>query len=207
MNTAVEPNDEYKVLRDEMLNLFTRIFLVFGAEVAAVISLFMTSIGKTDPLNSGLILLLAALLVVAGLLLSLEFYQNLYSIGSYICVYFEDPNVGWHMRSRHMRIELKHKKLKTELSWIEKINEPRTLSVAYALMIVSLPAMQLTRFGVPQSATGRIVLTAIILLCGAAIYLLWHLRKVYTQGSLKWIERWSNYKKLHPSVGLADLLP
>jgi hypothetical protein len=205
MNAILQPNDEYRVLRDEMLNLFTRVLIVFAATVAAFVTLTLKGLDQGDQLKGGLILLLAIVIVVAAILLSLEFYQNLYSIGSYICVYFEEPSAGWHIRSRHMRIVLRERPIGKKLIWLEKVNEPGTLSFAYLIMVTSLPLLFFLHFGIPRCGTNWIVASLLFVFWIGAIVLLCFLRKVYREGSENWVARWSAYKADYPQSKLKDI--
>jgi hypothetical protein len=203
--------DEYKALRDEMLNLFTRVLFVFGGSVAAFVPLSLKAIEADDPLKAGLILLSAGAVLVAAVLLTMNFYQNIYSIGSYICVYLEqkakDNEPGWHLRSRYMRIFLPNEPLGSPLRWFEQINEPLTLALSYAVMIILLFSVLIYRLFTCHVAALFLVYFAVFAVLVVAGTLLWYSRMSFPKGSQTWIQRWKNYKKNRPKISVDDLVP
>lgn len=207
MTKGAEMRDEYKVLRDEMLNLFTRALAVFAGSVGAYVPLWLKGIDECNTFKGGVILLLAVGVLVAATLLILEFYQNAYAIGSYIIIYMEADNPGWHMRSRHMRIGLRDKSLETPLTWIEKVNEPRTMAFSYSIMFTLLLLVVCYRLYLFQSAANNVLNLLIVLLWLFAMFLLRHMQNAFTTGAPKWTKRWHIYKQKFPSVALQDLEP
>jgi hypothetical protein len=207
MSGGLQCKEEYRALRDEMLNFFTRVLVLFAASVAAFVTLTLKGLEQSDQWKGGLIFLLAILILLVAILLSLEFYRNLYSIGSYICVYFEDPNAGWHIRSRHMRLILKKKNVGGELNYLEKVNEPRTLSFAYFLMVTSLPILFFLHLGKPKCEAYYLLVSLLVIVSWVVtIVLIWcFLWNVYEDESTKGVARWSAYKIDCPEPKLEDI--
>lgn len=194
----IEAKDEYKVLRDEMLNLFTRVLVVLVAMFTAYATLSSKALDQSDPKMMLVVLLVLSMFLVVGVLLILAFYSSIYSIGSYIAIYFEGETAGWHMRSRHMRILLPDAHPNEPLRLIERINEPRTVSFAFFVMFLSLPAQFAWRFGISGQYGAFSILLAVFFF---GCWLTWVLQYVYTKGAKKWMRRWSSYKEQRETDG------
>jgi hypothetical protein len=187
----IEDKEEYKALRDEMINLFTRVFVVLVAIFTAYATLSLKAIEQSDPKQMLAVLLVLSAFLVVGILLILAFYSNIYSIGSYIAVYFEGGKAHWHLRSRHMRILLANAHPNDPVPAIERINEPRTVSFAFFTMFLSLPLQFSWRFGICAQCIGFVTLVAVFLF---GCWLTWSLQQAYTGGAKRWMRRWSSYK-------------
>jgi len=189
---------EYAALRGEMMNLFSRILVVLVAMFTAYASLIIRSVEASSANQTVFFLLLLSILLSVGNLLVIAFYSNVYSIGSYISLYIEDSDPGWHLRSRYMRIKLANTGLDAPTSAIERINEPKTVSYAFLLMFLSLPIVFLWKYEVSnhQCAFYLLMMAFLIGCC-----LTWSLSRAFTVGSPNWTKRWMAYKAMIEEEG------
>lgn len=203
---SVDPSDEYKTLRDEMISIFQRIFLVFTAEVAANVLLTLTFLNARNDLSlKGLLALFVGLLLMVGLFLSIILYRAIYRVGSYIVVYLEDED-GWHYRMRDVFGALKEGTgFSSRLAWHEKLTEPGAIAASYAVMALSQLVMAvsvLMKLPHPLCAGGAIVQGIVFLLLAAGLFAL---VGTYRKSSKLWENRWLEYKNRPPRVtGASD---
>lgn len=189
----VEDKDEYKALRDEMLNLFTRVFVVLVAIFTAYITLSLKAIDQYDPKQMLLILVILSAFLILGILLILAFYSNIYSIGSYIAIYLEGDKVRWHLRSRHMRIFLTNTHLNDPVPAIERMNEPKTVSIAFYMMFFSLPIQFVMHFGQSVVYIHWYYFLVLVATVFFGCWLTRNLSQSYVSGAKRWMRRWHRY--------------
>jgi hypothetical protein len=123
--------DEYKSLRDEMLQHGNRVYVILAAEFAAVATLAWRGMaGATE--HRVWLMLISQCFVVVGLWLTLLAYQHLYIAGSYLCVFHEIDTPGWHLRRR----DSVWRTLRKTTYWFERLHEPRAIGCAYAMLML-----------------------------------------------------------------------
>jgi hypothetical protein len=89
---------EYKALRDEMMHLLNRIFVLLAAMVGGSIVVFYRALElrNTSPWSAfGLVLALCGTLAVA-IVLTYKMHEHIDKIRFYILVYHEPDSGGWH---------------------------------------------------------------------------------------------------------------
>jgi hypothetical protein len=192
------PRDEYKSLRDEMVQLFNRAFVVLAAEIAAFTTLAWRGL-EAGPASAFWLAFLSQLLLLAGLGLSLMLYQHIYNIGSYILVFHESGKAegatgrsGWHARRRVFRL------VTDDMGghWYERLTETRTTSAAYGVILAANVVLGLR--GLPPDLINpsfwpTIQAVGLWALTGLCAWLLWALAQTYRSGARAWVKRWREF--------------
>jgi hypothetical protein len=167
----IKPQDEYKALRDEMMNLFTRVWVVLVAMLTAFGTLSLRAHDRDDE-QVLVVLLILSVCLIAGVISIITLYNNIYSIGSYIAVFLDGPG-HWHLRSRDMRIQLMADRLSDPVSFTERINEPKTVSLVLFAMFSSLPVQFACKRDVSTHLPSLLILVVVSTL---GCCLTWNLR-------------------------------
>jgi hypothetical protein len=185
----INPEVEYKSLRDEMVGTLNRVFMVLAAEIAVFGTVLARTLGETDPILKAVAFAVVGIFLLFGIALTASLYSHLYMVGSYIVVYLEDSAPGCHMRIRHLRMNFDALKLAAPLGWVHRMWEAYLIGVIYFGMAVLLLLLCGATFGVHSWPFRAQVVLA--LLSGAG--LLW-LKAVYRTASGRWTTRWRTYK-------------
>lgn len=199
---AVSPEAEYKALRDEMIHLFNRVFVLLAAMVGGSVVVFNRALDLRDahPLRAwGLVVVMSCTLVV-GMVLTYKIYDHIYKIRWYIVVYHED-GVGWHLRAGDIIDYLRTFPVPNR--WFYSFGEPDAIAVLYAALVLFAAAT--VSFLTPLALGGALSVPKLGLWEQSAVvfgvlvmgfsFVFWKLRRVYATSRGSWEKWWRAFKR------------
>lgn len=138
----INPEAEYKALRDEMMHLLNRIFVLLAAMVGGSIVVFYRALELRNTWSAlGLVLALCGTLAVA-IVLTYKMHEHIDKIRFYILVYHEPDSGGWHSRVAEFN---KYRKGLPDLPRTHKLifssSDLGTISLLYVVLVLIAAGM------------------------------------------------------------------
>lgn len=207
--TRTSPQEEYKTLRDELIHIFNRVYVVLAAELAAFGVFTTLSMKAADYAECTMIGVLEMFMLVVGILVTCLLHQHAYWIGSYLIVYHEMPErIGWHFRSRRFRLQ-RHIAQSLPLRWNEGVNDSQFIAYVYSTMLV-LTFVLATRHSYLElwtfagSPAAFAASAALLFAASIGALLLNTLRKLYKYGARRSLTHWKLYQTNEMSVTVEE---
>jgi hypothetical protein len=199
----VSPEAEYKALRDEMMHLLNRIFVLLAAMVGGSILVFTRALElrNTHPPPSfwipvGLVLGLCGTLAFA-IILTYKLHEHIDKIRFYILVYHEPASGGWHSRVIDFNdYRKKLADLPRTHKWFFSPGDLNTIFGLYVLLVLIAAVFEWGFLGpgIGWWKSATLVGASVILF----LALLLSLRSGYNKGLVLMEEWWRDFKDEPP---------
>lgn len=196
----ISPEAEYKALRDEMMHLLNRIFVLLAAMVGGSILVFTRALElrNASHLWTAVGLVLGLCVTLAGaIVLTYKLHEHIDKIRFYILVYHEPDSGGWHSRVIDFN---NYRKTLPDLprahKWLFSPGDLDTIFRLYVLLVLIAAVFELSFFG-PEIGWCK---SATVVGASAILFLalLLSLRSGYNKGLVLMEEWWRDFKDEPP---------
>ena len=200
---AVSADAEYKALRDEIIHLWNRVFVLLAGMVGGSLVIFQHALDLRDahPLRAWWLLVVLSCTLLVAMLLTCKIYDHIYRIRCYIAVYHE-TSVGWHVTRASGIIDF-IRGLPDTNKWFFKFGEPDAIGLLYvalllfASVMVSFVTPLASGVFLPFVTLRPLIQSAVAFVVLAIVfgYVIRKLQKVYAASRGSWESWWRAFKK------------